>query len=50
MKKGTPTRVWRGATTVFAAGLALSLTATSAINGFKTDINKFLGTHSTEWV
>ena len=50
MKKGTPTRAWRGATTVFAAGLALSLAATSAINGFKTDINKFLGTHSTEWV
>ena len=50
MKKGTPTRVWRGATATFAAGLALSLTATSAINGFKTDINKFLGTHSTEWV
>lgn len=49
MKKGTPSRAWRGVTAIFAAGLALSVTATSAINGFRTDIDKFLGTHSTEW-
>ncbi|ERH31161.1 glycosyl hydrolase family 3 protein [Alloscardovia omnicolens F0580] len=49
MKKGTPTRVWRGATATFAAVLALSLTSTSAVAGFRTDINKLLGTHSIEW-
>ncbi|MFD0704236.1 glycoside hydrolase family 3 C-terminal domain-containing protein [Alloscardovia venturai] len=49
MKKGTPSRAWRGATTTFAAVLTLSLTVTSAVAGFRTDINKLLGTHSTEW-
>ncbi|WP_418969091.1 glycoside hydrolase family 3 C-terminal domain-containing protein [Alloscardovia omnicolens] len=49
MKKGTPTRAWRGATATFAAILALSLTSTSAVAGFRTDINKLLGTHSIEW-
>ncbi|WP_212741405.1 beta-glucosidase [Bifidobacterium moukalabense] len=37
-------------TTTFAALLALSLTATSAVQGFRTDINKFLGTTSTRFV
>ncbi|ETY70649.1 glycosyl hydrolase family 3 protein [Bifidobacterium moukalabense DSM 27321] len=50
MKRNPSSRVWRGVTTTFAALLALSLTATSAVQGFRTDINKFLGTTSTRFV
>ncbi len=50
MKRNPSSRVWRGVTTMFAALLALSLTATSAVQGFRTDINKFLGTTSTRFV
>ncbi len=50
MKRPTRSRAWRGATTTFAALLALSLVATNAVNGFRTDIDKFLGTSSTELV
>ncbi|TCD54231.1 beta-glucosidase-related glycosidase [Alloscardovia theropitheci] len=49
MKRGTKVRAFRGVTTACAAVLALSVTATSAVAGFRTDINRFLGTHSTEW-
>ena len=50
MTRNPSSRVWRGVTTTFAALLALSLTATSAVQGFRTDINKFLGTTSTRFV
>ena len=47
MKASPKTRVWRGVTTTFASLLALSLTATGAVQGFRTDIDKFLGTTSS---
>lgn len=47
MKNTPKTRVWRGVTTTFASLLALSLAATSAVQGFRTDIDKFLGTTSS---
>ena len=50
MKRNPSSRIWRGITTTFAALLALSLTGTSAVQGFRTDINKFLGTTSTRFV
>lgn len=43
-------RVWRGVTTTTASMLALSVAATTVVNGFRTDIDKFLGTHSTKVV
>lgn len=50
MTQHNNTRVWRGVTTTFAALLAFSLAATSAVSGFRTDIDKFLGTKSSEFV
>ncbi len=50
MRRNPSSRIWRGITTTFAALLALSLTGTSAVQGFRTDINKFLGTTSTRFV
>lgn len=50
MRRNPSSRIWRGITTTFAALLALSLTGTSAVQGFRTDINKFLGTTSTKFV
>lgn len=47
MKTSPKTRVWRGVTTTFASMLALSLVVTSAVQGFRTDIDKFLGTTSS---
>lgn len=38
--------LWRGVTATTASLLALSVTATPLVNGFRTDIDKFLGTKS----
>lgn len=43
-------QVWRGITTAFASLLALSISVTGAVNGFRTDIDKFLGTKSSRFV
>ena len=43
-------RAWRGATTVVASLLALSICASPIIDSFRTDIDKFLGTKSTKLV
>ena len=40
-------RVWRGLTSLFACVTALALVGTNIVNGFRTDIDKFLGTSST---
>lgn len=50
MKAKTRRRVWRGMTTTTATFLALSLSAGTVIDGFRTDIDKFLGTQSTQMV
>lgn len=42
-------RIWRGVTTATASLLTLSMSATLVIDGFRTDIDKFLGTQSTKW-
>jgi beta-glucosidase len=41
-------RLWRGLTTTTATFLALSLSAATVVDGFRTDIDKFLGTQSTK--
>ena len=41
---------WRGMTALTAAVLALSVTGATIVNGFRTDIDKFLGTSSTRVV
>lgn len=43
-------RLWRGLTTTTASMLALTLSAAAVIDGFRTDIDKFLGTQSTRLV
>ena len=43
-------RAWRGATTVVASLLALTMCASPIVNSFRTDIDKFLGTKSTKLV
>lgn len=43
-------RIWRGLNTICVTALTFSLVVTSAVSGFRTDINKFLGTKSTEFV
>lgn len=40
-------RRWRGLTTVMAVLLVLSLVGRVMVNGFRTDIDKFLGTTSS---
>lgn len=40
--------IWRGVTTLTASLLTLSLSATMVIDGFRTDIDKFLGTQSSK--
>ena len=40
-------RVWRGLTTITAVLLAFTLTIHVLVNGFRTDIDKFLGTQSS---
>ena len=42
--------VWRGLTTVCAVILAAALSAQPLVNTFRTDIDKFLGTQSTQIV
>lgn len=48
--KKSKRRVWRGVTTAMASMLALSVTGVSVVEGYRTDIDKFLGTQSTEFV
>ncbi len=43
-------RLWRGLTTVTAVLLAVALVGQVLVEGFRTDIDKFLGTHSSEIV
>ncbi|MGX8699214.1 MAG: glycoside hydrolase family 3 C-terminal domain-containing protein, partial [bacterium] len=43
-------RLWRGLTALTAGLTALALTGTVIVNGFRTDIDKFLGTSSTRIV
>ena len=43
-------RLWRGFAALTASILALAVTGTSIVNGFRTDIDKFLGTSSTRVV
>lgn len=43
-------RIWRGVITATASLLTLSMSATLVIDGFRTDIDKFLGTQSTKMV
>ncbi len=43
-------RLWRGLTALTAALLAMALTGTTIVDGFRTDIDKFLGTASTRVV
>ena len=43
-KKKSGRRVWRGVTTATASLLALSVCASTVVDGFRTDIDKFLGT------
>ena len=49
-KKKTGRRVWRAVTTATASLLALSVCASTVVDGFRTDIDKFLGTKSTKLV
>ena len=49
-KKNSGRRVWRGVTTTTASLLALSVCASTVVDGFRTDIDKFLGTKSTKLV
>ena len=48
-KQNQKRRIWRGVTTATASLLTLSMSATLVIDGFRTDIDKFLGTQSTKW-
>ena len=41
-KKKSGRRVWRGVTTATASLLALSVCASTVVDGFRTDIDKFL--------
>lgn len=43
-------RVWRGVTATCATVLALSISAGTVVDSFRTDIDKFLGTQSTQIV
>jgi len=43
---GRGSRVWRGLTALTASLLALIIAMNSVVNSFRTDIDKFLGTHS----
>lgn len=49
-KKKSGRRVWRGVTTATASLLTLSVCASTVVDGFRTDIDKFLGTKSTKLV
>jgi beta-glucosidase len=43
-------RIWRGLASVTASVTAFAIAGTSIVNGFRTDIDKFLGTSSTKVV
>lgn len=43
-------RLWRGLAALMACLLTFSITGTALVNGFRTDIDKFLGTSSTRIV
>ena len=43
-------RLWSGLTTLTASVLALVVAGSSIVNGFRTDIDKFLGTSSSRVV
>jgi beta-glucosidase len=43
-------RMWRGLASVTASVTAFAIAGTSIVNGFRTDIDKFLGTSSTKVV
>lgn len=49
-EKKTKRRLWRGLATTTTSVLALSLSASMIIDTFRTDIDKFLGTQSTQMV
>lgn len=49
-QKRRKTNVWRGLTTVTASFLSLSIVAMPIVDGFRTDIDKFIGTSSTKIV
>ena len=49
-KNRSKQRLWRGLTALTAAFMALAMTGTTLVNGFRTDIDKFLGTTSTRVV
>ena len=49
-KNKTKHRLWRGLTTTTASLLALSLSASMVIDTFRTDIDKFLGTQSSQMI
>lgn len=49
-KNKTKRRLWRGLTTTTASLLALSLSATSIVDSFRTNIDQLLGTQSTQMV
>ena len=49
-KSRSKQRLWRGLTALMATILALSITGATVVNGFRTDIDKFLGTSSTRIV
>ncbi len=49
-KKKSKRRLWRGLTTTGTTLLTLSLSASMVIDTFRTDIDKFLGTQSTQMV
>ncbi|WP_099467651.1 glycoside hydrolase family 3 protein [Konateibacter massiliensis] len=50
MKGNKKRRVWRGLTAVTASLLTLTLTTSTVIDSFRTDIDKFLGTKSTQLI
>lgn len=50
VQKKRKTNVWRGLTTVTASFLSLVMVASPIVDGFRTDIDKFLGTSSTKLV
>ncbi len=49
-KRRASQRLWRGLTALTAAITAFALAGTSIVNGFRTDIDKFLGTTSSKVV
>ena len=50
MQNRKKSNLWRGLSTVTASVLALAIAATPIVDGFRTDIDKFIGTSSTKIV